>query len=111
MERWPLDFEDVEGLIGSLEGVDTLYNTYWVRFEHGGVGHLDAVINTEVLVRSAVKAGVRRLAQVSVAGASSKSSLSYFRGKGLVEEAVREGVCDHPADVVVRAGGRAVEQR
>ncbi len=31
----PLDFKDETELATSLDGVDTLYNTYWVRFDHG----------------------------------------------------------------------------
>ena len=38
VEGRPLDFLDPAGLIESLRGVDTLYNTYWVRFERGGGG-------------------------------------------------------------------------
>ena len=30
----PLDFDDQLGLVASLEGATTLYNTYWVRFAH-----------------------------------------------------------------------------
>lgn len=42
----PLAFADPDALAASLAGADTLYNTYWVRFAHGGVTHADAVRNS-----------------------------------------------------------------
>ncbi|HZZ52864.1 MAG TPA: NAD-dependent epimerase/dehydratase family protein, partial [Trebonia sp.] len=33
----PLDFTDPDALQRNLRGAHTLYNTYWVRFPHGGV--------------------------------------------------------------------------
>ena len=33
----PMDFNDQIGLVESLEGATTLYNTYWVRFAHGPI--------------------------------------------------------------------------
>ena len=35
VERHPLDFDDTEQLTRSLEGADTLYNTFWIRFSRG----------------------------------------------------------------------------
>ncbi len=37
----------------ALDGVDTLFNTYWVRFAHGETTFERAVENTRVLVRAA----------------------------------------------------------
>ena len=90
VERHPLDFDDSEQLSRSLEGADTLYNTFWIRFSRGPVNHDLAVRNTINLVEAAVQAGVRRIVHVSITGASSDSSLPYFRGKGLVENYIRE---------------------
>ena len=42
----PLDFDQPEKLAASLENVSVLYNTYWVRFNHGSFTHADAVKNT-----------------------------------------------------------------
>ena len=95
VEGRPLDFLDPAGLIESLRGVDTLYNTYWVRFERGGVGYVEALVNTEVLLGAAERAGVRRVVQVSIVGADVRSDLPYFRGKGRVEEAVRKAGVSH----------------
>ncbi|MEP7178053.1 MAG: hypothetical protein ABI775_03090, partial [Pseudonocardiales bacterium] len=44
-----LDFEHPSDLASSLQGVHTLYNTYWVRFAEGGVDHDAAVTNSRVL--------------------------------------------------------------
>ena len=57
VERHPLDFEDSEQLVKSLEGADTLYNTFWIRFSRGPVNHDLAVRNTRNLVDAAVSAG------------------------------------------------------
>jgi nucleoside-diphosphate-sugar epimerase len=63
----PLAFDDPENLAASLAGVDTVYNTYWVRFAHGGVTHADAVRNSTTLFAAARQAGVRRVVHVSIA--------------------------------------------
>ena len=47
-----------------------------------------AVENIKTLVRAAQEAGVKRLVHVSITNPSSRSPLPYFRGKGLVEEAI-----------------------
>jgi uncharacterized protein YbjT (DUF2867 family) len=85
----PLDFDEAS-LIGSLAGVDTLYNTYWVRFDHGTNTQTRAVENTRKLVHAAAAAGVRRIVHISIANPSVNSPLPYFRGKALNEQAVRE---------------------
>ena len=47
----PLDFADAGGLERDLRGAHTLYNTYWVRFPHGGATHAAAVANSRTPVR------------------------------------------------------------
>ena len=86
----PLDFENPDELARSLEGAEVLYNTYWIRFPRGQLTFDRAVQNTRALVRAAVDAGVRRIVHVSITNASTGSPLPYFRGKGLLEEAVRD---------------------
>jgi uncharacterized protein YbjT (DUF2867 family) len=88
----PLDFEDQLGLVTSLSGVTTLYNTYWVRFARRTVDHERAVANSRVLFHAAERAGVQRIVHVSITHPSSTSPLPYFRGKALVERALAE--CD-----------------
>jgi NADH dehydrogenase len=84
----PLDFASVPTLAESLRGVDVLYNTYWVRFDHGEFSHGAAVRNTKRLFRAAVEGGVRRIVHVSITNPSLESSLPYFRGKAELEQAL-----------------------
>lgn len=93
--RHPLDFDDTEQLARSLEGADTLYNTFWIRFSRGPVNHDLAVQNTKNLVDAAVTAGVRRIVHISITGASTDSPLPYFRGKGEVESYIKESGLDY----------------
>ena len=90
VERRPLDFEDSAELTKNLQGADTLYNTFWIRFSRGPVNHDLAVRNSRNLVDAAVSAGVRRIVHISITGTSADSPLPYFRGKGLVESYIRE---------------------
>ena len=90
VERHPLDFEDPAQLAKSLEGADTLYNTFWIRFSHGPSNHDLAVRNTRNLVDAAVNAGVRRIVHISITGAAGESNLPYFRGKGQAEDYIRD---------------------
>src|SRR5580693_8070945 len=81
----PLDFTDPDVLQRSLRGAHTLYNTYWVRFPHGGVTHETAVANSRVLFEAASRAGVQRVVHVSITHADAASPYPYFRGKAEVE--------------------------
>ena len=81
----PLDFADADGLERDLRGAHTLYNTYWVRFPHGGVTHETAVANSRLLFQAAARAGVQRIVHVSITHADPASPYPYFRGKGEVE--------------------------
>lgn len=89
VEARPLHFDEPDLLAADLRGADTVYSTYWVRFARGGLTHMRAVAHLRALIAAAQAAGVRRLVHVSITGASSSSPLPYFRGKGLVEEALR----------------------
>ncbi len=89
----PLDFDRPAVLVAALEGVDTLFNTYWVRFPRDGLTHAAAVRNSTTLFEAARAAGVRRIVHVSIANPSPTSHLSYYRGKAQVEAALaRSGV-------------------
>ncbi len=90
IEVHPLDFDDQLGLVASLSGATTLYNTYWVRFPHGAVDHERAVANSRVLFHAAKRAGVQRIVHVSITHPSLSSPYPYFRGKALVERALAE---------------------
>ena len=84
----PLNFGNSEELVRSLQGAEVLYNTYWIRFPRGQVTFDKAVENTKTLIKAAEDAGVRRIVHVSITNASANSPLPYFRGKGLLEEAI-----------------------
>lgn len=85
----PFRFDAPAVLAESLRGASTLYNTYWVRFEKGERTHDRAVANTLALIRAAEEAGVRRLVHTSITNPALDSPLSYFRGKAILEEAIR----------------------
>jgi len=86
----PLSFDEPEKLARSLAGVEVLYNTYWVRFNHKRFTHAQAVRNTQVLFDAAKSAGVRRIVHVSITNPSEESPLEYFAGKARLERALRE---------------------
>lgn len=86
----PLDFDDPEGLVGSLQGVSVLYNTYWVRFNHRDFKHSAAVKNTLKLFQAAREARVGRIVHVSITNPSKDSPLEYFAGKAELEQALVE---------------------
>lgn len=85
-----LDFADILSLRRELQGASVLYNTYWVRFEHGTSTFAEAIANIKTLVRAAADAGVRRIVHVSIANPSLDSPLPYYRGKAEVESAIQE---------------------
>ena len=85
----PLSFRDVPRLTESLMDVDTLYNTYWVRFNHRDFRHSEAVENTLALFGAACAAGVRRIVHISITHPDEHSPLEYFAGKGLLERVLR----------------------
>lgn len=86
VEALPYRFDDPSALARSFEGVSTLYNTYWVRFERGGTKFAAAVANSRALFEAARRAGVARIVHVSIANPSVDSPLPYYRGKALVEQ-------------------------
>ncbi len=91
----PLAFGDPAALARSLEGVSTLYNTYWVRFPYGDMTHARAVETSRILFEAARQAGVRRIVHTSIANPSLDSRLTYYRGKAQVEQALVETGLSH----------------
>jgi uncharacterized protein YbjT (DUF2867 family) len=110
VQAWPYRFDDPLALARSLEGISTLYNTYWVRFERGSTTYADAVANSRALFDAARRAGVARIVHVSIANPSTDSPLPYYRGKGLVEQALADA--DVPYSIVrptwIFGGGRDI---
>ena len=86
----PYRFDDPIELSHSLKGVTTVYNTYWVRFEHGTATFAGAIANSRALFHAARRAGVRRIVHLSIANPSLDSPLPYYRGKALVEQSLAE---------------------
>ena len=82
-------------MAASIKGARVLYNTYWVRFDRGDTTHERAVKNTIALIQAAKMAGIERIVHVSITNPSLSSDLPYFRGKAVLEEAVRQSQISH----------------
>ncbi len=81
-------FDNPKALVESLEGVNTLYNTYWIRFAHGSMTFEQAVANTKLLFNAAKEAGVQRVVHISITNPAQTSRLPYFKGKAELEQAL-----------------------
>ena len=92
------NFHDAEALTRTLDGADTLYNTYWIRFPFDGQTYESALENTKTLFRCAKRAGVKRIVHIGVTRASLDSALPYYRGKALQEAVLQE--CGVPFSIV-----------
>lgn len=95
VEVAPFNFDRPEALTESLRGATTIYNTYWIRIERGGLTFDRAVRNVENLIDAARRAGVRRFVHISITNASADSPLPYFRGKGVIENFLRGAGISH----------------
>jgi uncharacterized protein YbjT (DUF2867 family) len=89
VKAYPLDFDEAS-MTRSLQGVDILVNTYWVRFDKGENTQPRAVENTRKLVNAAKAAGVKRIVHISIANPSADSHLPYYWGKAANEKTVME---------------------
>jgi len=85
----PLAFDRPADLAAALAGVDTLFNTYWIRFPRGSTTFERAVVDSAVLFAAARRAGVRRIVHLSVVGASPDAPTPYTRAKAQVEGMLR----------------------
>jgi NADH dehydrogenase len=92
IEVCPFNFDQQSALIESLRGVSVLYNTYWIRFntKEPGFQHSVAVENTLKLFEAAKQAGVPRIVHTSITNPSEDSPLEYFKGKAVLERALKE---------------------
>jgi len=107
----PLAFDDPAQLVESLRGVQVLYNTYWVRFNHKLFTFDQAVTNTKALFAAAKDAGVEKIVHVSILHADQADDLGYYKGKheledelkalGLPFTIVRPGVLFGRGDILV----------
>lgn len=102
-------FDEPAAMRAALADVRVLYNTYWVRFDHGVSTFARAVENSRALFRAAAEAGVERIVHVSITNPSLESPLPYFRGKAEVESALHvAGVSHAILRPAVFFGGRDV---
>jgi NADH dehydrogenase len=85
----PFDTTRPADLAASLAGVDTLFNTYWLRFPREGMTFEAAVGRSAALLAAARQARVRRVAHVSVVNASADAATPYVRAKAALEAVVR----------------------
>jgi NADH dehydrogenase len=85
----PLDASQPPDLEASLAGVDTLFNTYWLRFPRGRATFEGAVASSAALLAAARAAGVRRVVHVSVVNAAPDADTPYVRAKAALESVVR----------------------
>ncbi len=90
VRAFPFLFDEPDKLAAILDGVDVLYNTYWVRFNHRKFTHAEAVKNTLILFDAARRAKVRRVVHVSITNPAVDSPLEYFSGKAQLEATLRE---------------------
>lgn len=89
VEAAPFNFDRPAELAQSLAGASALYNTYWVRFPYQQVTFEQAIHNTLKLFEAANAAGVRRVIHFSITNPREDSPLGYFRGKAVVERALK----------------------
>ena len=85
----PFNFDQPDRLAETLASTDTLFNTYWIRVNYGGRTHEQCVEHTRVMFEAAKAAGVRRIVHISITNPDPSSDLPYFRGKGQLEDALR----------------------
>ena len=90
IKAFPFNFDRPEKLVATLSGVEVLYNTYWVRFNHKTFTHADAVSNTLTMFDAAKEAGVKRIVHISITNPSKDSPLEYFREKAKLESALKQ---------------------
>ncbi len=86
VKAYPFDFDQPDQLVETLKGIDTLFNTFWVRFDHKEATFHWAITSSRILFQAAKQAGVRRIVHVSITNPDRHSKLPYFWGKALLEE-------------------------
>jgi uncharacterized protein YbjT (DUF2867 family) len=85
----PIDGATAAELAAALEGVETLFNTYWLRFPRGASTFEGAIARCAELLSAAREAGVRRVVHVSVVNAAADAETPYVRAKAALETVVR----------------------
>lgn len=88
VKAFSYNFDNPEELTKSLRGAETLYNTYWIRFEYDNQTYRQTIKNTITLFNCAKEAGIKRIVHISVTNASVNSDLPYYAGKAEQENAL-----------------------
>jgi NADH dehydrogenase len=91
----PMAFDDPAALAAAFAGVDTFYNTYWIRFERGELTFDEIIRRTRLLITAATQAGVRRVVHVSVVNAGPTAPTRYFTAKARLDDVVRSSGLSH----------------
>lgn len=99
IKAYPYTFNDYDALVRAFTGVTTFYNTYWVRYVHGGTTYDQAVRNTRILIEAASEAGVERIVHISITKPAHDSFYEYYRGKAAIEDMIRDS---GPSYAIVR---------
>jgi len=90
VEVVPFHFDNPHKLVSDLRGATIVYNTYWVRFNHGSSTYSKAVANVQNLIRASAEAGVKRFVHISITNPTLDSPSRYFRGKAIMEKTLVE---------------------
>ena len=90
VKAFPYNFENPAALTHSLAGCETLFNTYWVRFNYRDWSFDQALKNTKTLFSCAKNAGVEKIVQISVTNPSEDDPLPYYRGKAYQEKTLKD---------------------
>lgn len=88
LEVRPFEPDDHAATVAALQDVDTLYNTYWIRFPRAELTYEGVVSRSARLLAAAREAGVRRVVHVSVIRASADGPTPYVRAKAALEAVV-----------------------
>jgi uncharacterized protein YbjT (DUF2867 family) len=91
----PMAFDDPATLAAAFAGVDTFYNTYWIRFERGETTFDEVIRRSRLLLTAATRAGVRRVVHLSVVKASPTAPTTYFTAKARLDDVVRGSGLSH----------------
>jgi NADH dehydrogenase len=89
------DFDEPDRMAAAFRGVDVFVNSYYVRFDYGGLTFEDAVDRSRALIAQAKSAGVQRIVHVSVSNAGKASDLPYYRNNARIERLVQESGIDY----------------
>lgn len=86
----PFNFDRPAQMVENFKSVDTVYNTYWVRFNRVRTTFGQAVANVQNMIRAAAEAGVRRFVHISISNPDEHSTSDYFKGKAIMERTLAE---------------------